>query len=385
MLRVFLQTYGCQMNERDSEHVIAQFLDHGYALADAAREADVILLNTCSVRQHAEDKVFSELGRLRKLKSVPPKFAGANLSRGDDYPTQKIIGVIGCMAENLKDKIIKRMPQVDLVCGPNDLGRIVELVENVQKTHKDIIAVGAAQRDASFYRHLYQADNKHSYVVIMEGCNNFCSYCVVPYVRGRERSRAYRDIVGETKTLVRKGIVSLTLLGQNVNSYSGGCSFPELLRKVSAIEGVKEINFATSHPKDASIELFEAMRDCPNIRKYLHLPLQSGSNRILKAMNRGYTRAHYTKLVKEYRAIVGKDANLGTDFILGFPAETEKDFKDTLTLAESIRFDFAYIFKYSPRPNTKAAKLDDDVPMETKQRRHQALLELQRKISKSKK
>ncbi len=357
------------MNDRDSEHVIAQFIDQGYELAQDDKTADVILLNTCSVRQHAEEKVWSMLGYLKRLKKNKP---------------QVIIGLLGCMAQNLQDAIIERMPHVDLVCGPNDLSRVYYLVKNIQKTNKNVIAVESMKRNPSFYRHLYQPNQKYSYVVIMEGCNNFCSYCVVPYVRGQERSRPQKDILDEVKQLVAKGIPSVTLLGQNVNSYSGGCSFPELLRKVSAIRGIGLISFATSHPKDASMELFEAMRDCANIRKHLHLPLQSGSNRILKAMNRGYARSDYAKLVDSYRKIVGEKAEIGTDIIVGFPGETEKDFKDTVDMVRKVSFNFAYIFKYSPRPHTKAANLVDNVSIEIKKERHKILLDLQKQISKSK-
>jgi len=363
------------MNERDSEHVIAQFLDDGYSLAQIPKEADVILLNTCSVRQHAEDKVWSELGRLRKIKKV--------ISFRSPVKSP-IIGVIGCMAENLKSKIIERMPIVDFVAGPNDLARLVAIVESIKETKKKIVAAGAAKRDASFYRHLYQPHKKHSYVVIMEGCNNFCSYCIVPYVRGRERSRPAKEVITEIEQLVAQGISSITLLGQNVNSYNGGCSFPDLLRKVSAVKGVHEISFATSHPKDATVELFEAMRDCANVKKYLHLPLQSGSDRVLKAMRRAYTRAHYLKRIEQYRKIVGEGALIGTDIIVGFPTETEKDFSLTVAMMEEIRFDQAFLFKYSARAGTKAAELADDVVLEEKKRRHAILLELQRKISKSK-
>lgn len=378
------------MNDRDSEHVVAQFLAHGYRLTDNKKDADVILLNTCSVRQHAEDKVFSELGRLRKLKITNPKSQIPNKSQITNSKrkthnaerTTPIIGVIGCMAENLKDTIIERMPHVDLVCGPNDLGRVYQLVEKFKTTQKNIVSVGAACRSPSFYKHLYQPDKKHSYVVIMEGCNNFCSYCVVPYVRGSERSRPFKDVLAEVSQLVAKGISSVTLLGQNVNSYDGGCNFPKLLRKVSAIAGVDEISFATSHPKDASLELFEAMRDCNNIRKHLHLPIQSGSDRILRLMNRGYTREHYLSLVDSYRAVVGEGAMLGTDVIVGFPTETEKDFQDTVSVLKKVKFHFAYLFKYSARLRTKAAALADDVPQATKEKRHRILLDLQKQISK---
>jgi tRNA-2-methylthio-N6-dimethylallyladenosine synthase len=204
---------------------------------------------------------------------------------------------------------------------------------------------------------------------------------VVPFVRGRERSRAFKDILEEIKQLAEKGICSVTLLGQNVNSYNGGCSFPELLKKINDVKGLKEISFVTSHPKDASVELFEAMRDLTKVKKYLHLPIQSGSDRILKLMNRGYTREHYLDLVRQYRDIVGEKAVLGTDIIVGFPSETEQDFEDSRAVIEQVKFDFAYIFKYSIRTKTKAAELADDVVEEEKKRRHRILLDLQKEIS----
>lgn len=366
-LRVLLRTFGCQMNDRDSEHVIAQFLNNGYSLAEAPKKADVVLINTCSVRQHAEDRVWSELGAMKKVKKHNPEV---------------VIGVLGCMAENLKNKIIEKMPMVDLVCGPNDLSKVFELVQKVKISQTNMVAVGSDIRQPDFYKNLYQADKTHSYVVIMEGCNNFCSYCVVPYVRGRERSRNFEEIIGEVKQLVKRKITSVTLLGQNVNSFNGGCSFPELLRRINKIRGMGEVSFVTSHPKDASVELFETMRDCAKVKKYLHLPIQSGSDRILKLMNRGYTRAKYLDLAEKYRSVVGPRAKLATDFIVGFPTETKEDFEQTCQIAERVKFNFAYIFKYSPRPKTKAGLLKDDVPQEVKKLRHKTLLDLQRKISK---
>lgn len=384
--KIYLRTFGCQMNSRDSEHVIAQFKRAGYALAKTAKEADVVLFNTCSVRQHAEDKVWSELGRLKQFKVESLKFKGFDQKDNIKHKTLNrvpIIGVIGCMAENHKDKIIERAPFVDLVVGPNDLAGIVEKVNIAQDYRKSLVAVASPERDKSFYQKLYQPDKKHSYVIIMEGCNNFCSYCVVPYVRGRERSRDYGDIFDEVKKLGNQGIKSVTLLGQNVNSYNGGCDFPELLQKVSEVKKIQEVSFVTSHPKDANQKLFETMRDVAKIKKYLHLPIQSGSDRILKLMNRGYSAAHYLSLIRKYRDIVGNNAKLATDMIVGFPSETVEDFQASYDILEKVKFNFAYIFKYSPRPNTKAAEIEDDVPLNKKKQRHKILLDLQKEISKN--
>jgi len=357
------------MNDRDSELVVGQFLSKGYKLVDTSKKADVILLNTCSVREHAEHKVWSELGSREQLKKKKPDL---------------VIGVIGCMAKNLQHRIIERMPHVDLVVGPNDLANIYDYVKKIlkERKRKQLVKVSSATRDKSFYRHLYHQNKKHSYVNISEGCSNFCSYCVVPYVRGRHRSRPIGDITKEIKQLVKDGITSITLLGQNVNDfyYSRGrkrVNFVGLLDMISDIKGVNELSFITSHPKDIDSKLFDLMAQKKNIIKYLHLPVQSGSNRILKLMNRRYTRQKYLKIIAQYRKRVPKGV-LATDVIVGFPGETRKDFKDTLGLFKEVKFNFAYIFKYSPRPHTKARDLADDVGAGEKERRHGILLDLAR-------
>lgn len=400
--RVFIRTFGCQMNIRDSELVIGQFLSGGYRLTDNIKEADVILFNTCSVRQHAEDKVWSELGTLKKLRSHKPYPDGHRQATSHKRP---VIGVIGCMAKNLGDEIIERMPQVDVVCSPNDLGKIYKIVCDVRKKKQKIIEVGSDARDKSFYEHTYHQDKRHCYVNISEGCSNFCSYCVVPYVRGRHRSRPVSDILEEVRQLVDGGISSITLLGQNVNDYQSlmdkkRIDFIKLLDMISDIDGIRELGFVTSHPKDidastslsinpersrrVDFRLFDLMSQKHNIKKYLHLPVQSGSNRILKLMDRRYTREKYFEIIKQYRKRVPKGI-LATDAIVGFPTENEQDFGDTLGLFKKIKFDFAYIFKYSPRPHTKAAAMIDDVPLEVKKKRHKVLLEMQKEISRERK
>jgi tRNA-2-methylthio-N6-dimethylallyladenosine synthase len=281
---------------------------------------------------------------------------------------------------------------VDLVVGPNDLVKIYDYVRKIQKERQRLVAVDSQTRDKSFYKNLYHSDKKHCYVNISEGCSNFCSYCVVPYVRGLHRSRPVEDILREIKHLINDGISSVTLLGQNVNDYQGlrgkgqglrQMDFVDLLGMVSDIKGINELSFVTSHPKDIDIRLFNLMAEKENIKKHLHLPIQSGSNKILKLMNRKYTREHYIKIIKEYRERVS-GGFIGTDIIVGYPTETERDFNDTLDLMKQIQFDFAYIFKYSPRPHTKAAQMPDDVSMEEKKIRHGILLKLQKEISKSK-
>ena len=371
-MKIHIKTFGCQMNDRDSELVVGQFLSKGYCLTDDVKKANVILLNTCSVREHAEHKVWSELGSLKSLQANKP-----------------IIGVIGCMAKNVGSKIIKRMPHVDIVCSPNDLDKVYRLVENSRKYKHQQVQISSEIRNKSFYKHFFHSDKKHSYVNISEGCSNFCSYCVVPYVRGRHRSRLLADIIKEVKRVVNEGINSITLLGQNVNDYSShrgktNVDFVNLLDIVSDINGIKDLGFVTSHPKDINFELFDLMAQKKNIRRYLHLPVQSGSNRVLKLMNRKYTRERYFEIIRQYRKSL-PGGILATDVIVGFPGETEGNFKDTVDLMKKVKFNFAYIFKYSLRPHTRAEKMVDSVSPETKAKRHKILLDLQRKISKTKK
>lgn len=383
---LYIRTFGCQMNDRDSEALSGLLKDRGFTLTDKSEKAEVVLFNTCSVRQHAEEKVWSELGRLQKIKAASNKQQATGRSLKPVACSLKpIIGIIGCMAQNYKEEIFKRAPQVDLVVGPNDLTSIPALLQAIFKERCRALAVGAMERERDFYVSNFRQDKTHAYVVISEGCNNFCSYCVVPYVRGRLRSRNLQDILEEVKKTVASGIKHITLLGQNVNSYRDSAQkvdFVKLIEMVSQIGGLESFDFVTSHPKDTGVELFKTMAKLKNIKKSLHLPVQSGSNRILKLMNRGYTREHYFKLAEGYKKIVG--GRLSTDIIVGFPTETEKDFQETLDLMKKIHFDAAYIFKYSPRPHTQASQLADDVPLEEKKTRHQICLDLQKKISKVK-
>ena len=360
--KVYFRTFGCQMNARDSEIIAGNLISKGYQLAESAKTADVVLINTCSVRKHAEDRVWSEIGRHKRKAKL-------------------IIGLIGCMAEYYKYDAFKKSEHIDFICGPNNIASIPFLIEQAASKESKGMAVGQKQRDEFVYNTNFQIDTKKAFVVIAEGCNNFCSYCVVPLVRGMERSRNYKDILREVSALIAKGINEITLLGQNVNSYkSDSVDFPRLLEMVDEIEGLKIFNFYTSHPKDASQILFEAMANLKKIDKYLHLPIQSGSDRILKLMNRGYTAKQFLAKIEDYKKIV--NGSLSTDIIVGFPGESEKDFQATKKILESVKFSNAYIFKYSPRPHTGAAKLEDDVSTAEKKRRHKVLLDLQRKISK---
>ncbi len=362
------------MNEHDSGRVKDLLLEHGYSLCEKPEDADILLFNTCSVRKHAEERVFGRVESLKALKKKHPNV---------------IFGILGCMAEAQNDSIFRRLPHVDFLCGPADLDKIPEIIDRIKKNKSHIMHIEGfkAKRIPEFPKGRHVRDN--AYVKIMEGCSNFCSYCIVPYVRGLERSRPSKEILDEIKLLLDKGTSHITLLGQNVNSYGEGLKekvdFPELLRKIDKTVGNKiKIDFVTSHPKDAKTDLFKTMASLDSIAKFLHLPLQSGSNKILKKMNRGYTLEKYKKLAKEYRKLVKKSL-FSTDFIVGFPGETEKDFKNTLKALKDIQFDAAYIFKYSSRPFTKANEFKDDVPEEEKERRHAMLLEAQRKISSEKK
>jgi tRNA-2-methylthio-N6-dimethylallyladenosine synthase len=317
---------------------------------------------------------------------------------GIPRPT-KIVGLVGCMAQNYKDGIFKRAPSVDFVVGPSDIEKIPRIIKRLQDTRRmtedashttqdtglfeyKIWETNGSIRSEDIYHTGFYENKEHAYVVISEGCSNYCSYCVVPYVRGELRNRNPKDILREINEAVNNGITHVTLLGQNVNAYEyEGVNFVKLVGLVNLVKGLKEFSFITSHPKDTSTGLFEAMRDLDKLKKYLHLPVQSGSDKILKLMNRGYARKFYLDLIDNYRKIV-KDGVLTTDIIVGFPTETEGDFQDTYKLVEDIQFDAAFIFKYSPRPHTQAANLPDDVPKQEKERRHALILELQKKISK---
>jgi len=417
--KVFTRTFGCQMNVRDSEVICGLLKNEGYEFTEEANMADIVLFNTCSVRQHAEDKVWSEIGRVAKMCSLPPRFRAddaRNLNRGDTSPRtrKKIIGLVGCMAQNYKETIFERAPNVDFVVGPSDIHKIPDIIKKLSAKrypclhgrqapnakNKDLFELKIFETDGSIrpeeiYHTGFYEDKEHAYVVISEGCSNFCSYCVVPYVRGQLHNRNYKDILKEIEEAVDAGITKITLLGQNVNAYSSpACpagrqltahssrvDFIELLKLINDIKDLKELSFITSHPKDTSIELFKAMADLEKLKKYLHLPVQSGSDRILQLMNRGYTRKFYLDLINNYRRIV-KEAVLTTDIIVGFPTEKEEDFKDSYNLVHDIGFDAAYIFKYSPRPQTQAENFVDDVAKEEKERRHKLILDLQKSISK---
>ena len=364
------------MNFRDSEFVKGLLFEHGFSETRALGRADVILFNTCSVRKHAEDRAFSNLWDARPLKDKKPHI---------------VIGVIGCMAQAKKEALLEKAPFVDFVCGPDDEQDIPRIIRDILR--EKIGGVIAVRKVGQPWREVlprHRDDRIKAFVSISRGCNNFCSYCIVPFVRGRERSRDSEAILKEVRDLARRGFKEVTLLGQNVNSYKGhsltgrkGNDFIRLLEDINKIKGIERIRFMTSHPKDASPDLFKAMRDLEHVCEHLHLPVQSGSDRILALMNRGYRARSYLRLAEEYWRIV-PDGSITTDIIVGFPTETDTDFRRTKDLMRSIGFDSAFIFKYSPRPPARAVSLPDDVPAEAKKSRNVQLLDMQMKTSEKK-
>ncbi len=365
--RFHIQTYGCQMNEHDSEVLTGILEASGYARAPGPEEADIILLNTCAVRQTAEDRVLGELGRLKIHKYRDPGV---------------ILAIGGCMPveEGAAERILGRAPHVDLVFGTGDLHRLPELLERVRSGQSPLIDVG--DRDTVRPEGLPRRRDPgvRAWVPIIYGCENFCSYCVVPYVRGIERSRRPVDILEEVRGLVDEGVLEITLLGQNVNAYGRDLeedvSFPDLLEFLSAVAGLKWIRYTTSHPRDFDHGMVDTVADLEPVCNHFHLPVQSGSDRILRRMNRGYDRDHFLELATYIRERI-PGASITTDVIVGFPGETEEDFQDTLDLFRRVGFDGAYSFAYSPRPGTAAADYPDQVPRSVQKERLARLNELQ--------
>jgi len=367
--KLYIETHGCQMNEYDSSRMADLLGEHQVIeLTEHAEDADVILLNTCSIRERAQDRVFSQLGRWRELKLENPDL---------------VIGVGGCVASQEGAAILKRAPYVDVVFGPQTLHRLPEMLDAARSS-------GTAQVDISFpeiekFDRLPEprVEGPTAFVSVMEGCSKYCSFCVVPYTRGEEVSRPFSDVLHEVQHLAEHGVREVTLLGQNVNGYRGSSSdgrlvdLAELIRAVAAIDGIERIRYTTSHPLEFSDALIRAHAEVPELVKQLHLPVQSGSDRILAAMKRGHTALEYKSRIRKLRAAV-PDIIISSDFIVGFPGETEKDFEQTLKLIEEVGFDFSYSFVYSARPGTPAADLSDETSQETKRER---LARLQHKLS----
>ena len=382
MRKIHLKSFGCQMNKLDSSLVVSALTDQGYALTDKATEADVMVINTCSVREHAEERVFSHLGHIKHLKNEHPAL---------------LVAVIGCMAQRLGDELLAH-EVVDVVAGPAQLHEVPALIERATADNHNHLSISEKIRQPAASEQVIEESGKlddfeiahdtdanhiksQAFIRAMRGCNNFCTYCIVPYVRGPEVSRPPEAIVEQAEKLAHQGIQQITLLGQTVNSYqytSGDKTFTlaDLLQQIGEIDAVHWVRFITSHPGRFDTSILEVMAKNPKVCPYLHLPAQSGSDRILKAMNRGYTAADYVDLMDRARQIVPEIAIAG-DFIVGFPGETDDDFEQTVELVRRVRYKNAFVFKYSPRPGTHSEKkLADSIPPEVKQQRNVKLLEV---------
>lgn len=370
---VFIQTIGCQMNVYDADQMARYMGAVGYEKTEHIEAADVILLNTCSVREKAEQKAFSFLGRLSDLKGKKPGL---------------VIGVGGCVAQQEGDKILRRVPHVDLVFGTRTIHRLPRMIQKITEKRCRLVDLELAENYDMTAPEKTGAQERHPsrFVTIMRGCDNYCAYCVVPFVRGRETSRAPENILAEITSLVSAGVREVTLLGQNVNSYGikeGLCTFPELLAQVNEIQGLERIRFTTSHPKDLSIALMSAFGRLEKLCRHIHLPVQSGSSRILKKMNRRYTREIYLEKIVGLRSVC-PDIAVSSDFIVGFPGETADDFNETLDLIRAVQFDSVFAFIYSDRPHAPAVYFEGKVPESEKKERLQELLAVQGRITEGK-
>jgi tRNA-2-methylthio-N6-dimethylallyladenosine synthase len=370
-LSYYIETFGCQMNDQDSLRAGYHLTEAGCRQASSPQEADILIVNTCSIRRKAEEKAYSLLGRFRALKRKRPEV---------------VVAVGGCVAQQEGTRLLERMPQVDFVFGPHHVSEIGHLVNRCRTANERFAAVDHVTDSVEDLECPGLSDDKglKAYVTIMEGCDNFCSYCVVPLVRGRERSRPVRSLLEEARRLTEEGIKELTLLGQNVNAYRApdrkGLRFPELLQAIGSLSGLCRLRFTTSHPKDLSEDLIQCFGSLAPLCEHIHLPLQSGSDSVLAAMNRGYTRSEYLDKISALRHRVPEMA-VTSDMIVGFPGEGEADFRDTLDLMGRVRFDGLYSFRFSARPGTRAAVLEDTIPEVEKRRRLHAVQDLQQRIS----
>jgi len=370
MPKAYLRVFGCQMNKLDGEIVRSRLMEAGYEIVREPEEADVILFETCSVREHAEQRALSRIGSTKALHKRRPDL---------------VVGVVGCMAQRMGRRLLDTFPHLGLVCGTRAFTEIAALIDQVRLTGEPVVQVPESLPEGFFRRNARHRPSHHrAYVCAMRGCNNSCAYCVVPALRGREVSRPHGDIVAEVEALASDGVKEIILLGQNIDSYGrdlpDGHGLAGLLDRLNALESIVRIRFITSHPKDLSPALPQAMARLDKVCEHLHLPPQSGSDRILKLMGRGYTRARYREIVSGLRDAV-PSVGLAGDFIVGFPTETEEDFEQTLSLLSELNFRQCFIFKYSPRPGTRAARLPDDVSAEDKARRHYTLLKTQEQIA----
>jgi len=367
----YLETFGCQMNVVDSERIVGLLDEIGYHQVEEPEQADLILLNTCAVRDKAVRKAYGHLGRFKPMKERKPDL---------------ILGMGGCIAQQEGKQLLEEFSYLDLVFGTHNVHRLPEMVQQVAETHVRCEETEFLDRETRLQLFPSRTGQEAytRFVTVMQGCDNFCSYCVVPYVRGREISRPSAEILEEIRELAAQGVREITLIGQNVNSYGlkeeGELSFAELLEQVNAVEGIDRIRFTTSHPKDLSDDLIDCFGRLDKLCKHLHLPVQCGSGNILKAMNRGYTRERYLEIVERLRQVC-PEIRLSSDIIVGFPGETEDDFAETMSLLEKVRYTEIYSFIYSPRRGTTAADMADDMPAEVKHEQFNRMLELQQEIS----
>lgn len=362
----YLETFGCQMNVHDSEKVVGTLLSQGYRQVATVDEASLVLYNTCSIRDKAEQKVFFRLRDYRRLREQGKRF-----------------GVLGCVAQQEGERIFERAPHVDLVCGSASYRNLPELLVQIEAGHR-ATGLDDRQTDLTFDTEFTARSNPHrGYITIIEGCDKFCAYCVVPYTRGKERSRSSDSVLEEARRMADQGFTEIQILGQNVNSYrdiAGKKSFAELLQAVGEIPGIRRVRFTTSHPRDFTRDIVDAIDAVPTLCDHVHLPVQAGSSKVLKSMMREYTRDEYLERISWIHAS-RRDISLSTDIIVGFPGETEAEYEETLSLLQIVGYDSLFSFKYSPRPNTPAIQYADSIPEEEKGRRLTRLQELQREIS----
>ncbi|MDC3067776.1 tRNA (N6-isopentenyl adenosine(37)-C2)-methylthiotransferase MiaB [Paracoccaceae bacterium] len=359
--KVFIKTYGCQMNEYDSEKLVLDLEKNHYEQTVHIQEADMVLLNTCNIRERASEKVYSELGRIRKLK---------------DYKNDLKIGVTGCVAQAESSEIFHRQPAVDFIVGPQSYHKFPEIISKLEDGERNIIETSFEASDKfNSIASLLGTPKPSAFVTIQEGCDKFCTFCVVPYTRGKEVSRSRTDILTEIIEIATRGVKEVILLGQNVNAYNfEGISLSSLIYSIAKMDQIKRIRFMTSHPRDMTNELIKAFGEIPKLMPFLHLPVQSGSDNILKSMNRGHVVEEYVEIIEKIRS-VRKDVCFSSDFIVGYPGETEKDFQDTIDLCERVQFSQAYSFNYSPRPGTPASK-KEEIDEKVKKKRLHALQQL---------
>ncbi|MDD6316230.1 MAG: tRNA (N6-isopentenyl adenosine(37)-C2)-methylthiotransferase MiaB [Clostridia bacterium] len=369
----YTQTFGCQQNEADTELIRGMLAEMGFGFCDCIEQADIVIVNTCAIRDHAEQRVYGNVGELSHAKKNNPEL---------------VTVLCGCMAQqaHVAERIKNSYPYVDIVFGTHALARFPEILYTCVSSHRRVFDLTGDEQGCILEGiEPVRKEGHRAWLSIMYGCNNFCSYCVVPYVRGRERSRTPEAVIAEFKKLLDQGYKDITLLGQNVNSYGSdledGCDFPTLLERINAIPGDFRVRFMTSHPKDATKRLFDVMANCEKICNSIHLPVQAGNDRVLREMNRRYTSARYLELV-EYARSVMPDLTITSDIIVGFPGETNEEFQDTLRLLEQVRFDSLFTFIFSPRRGTKAWDMPDVLTKEEKQRNFEQLLEVQNRISK---